>query len=512
MIRSLIAAGIRTRNTVRESQRRRALANVQAAQLQQFRFLLSRGRHTAWGRHHGYEKVRTPAEFQVATPLSDYLSMAPWWKRYFDGERDVTWPLRPPYMAQTSGTTAGDKFIPVSPEMMASNKRAALDIFTLFSRRGKALCDRIFHGQQLMLGGSTSLEARGGGVKVGDLSAIATNSVFWPLSKFLLPSQQVALISDWEEKLDRVASEAAHKDVRFVTGMPSWMKLLFDRVAQKRGVAPEELTSKVWPNLTLMVHGGVNFAPYRPLFQQYWEKGGAPEFIEVYPASEGFIGIQSQAGDPGLEIIVDNGIFYEFVPLDRWGDANAPRLMLHEVEKDVPYVVILTTNAGLWSYDLGDVVRFVSLDPPKVLITGRHRHFINAFGENVIGEHIEQAMAHAQREVPCRVAEFTAGPRYSTPEAPVPGHDYVIEFEAPPADLDAFARALDAAMRQQSHDYDVKRIGDVGMTPLKVHPVARGTFVAWMKARGKLGGQNKVPRCANHRDYVEQLLQTRPEA
>jgi len=489
----------------REEERRIALQSVEGTQRRELERLLAKARNTEWGRKHGYAQVRTAEDFRAATPISDYLLMAPWWRRILDGESDITWPGRAPFMAQTSGTTAGDKYIPVTPEMMASNRRAALDIFTMLARRGPDLLGRVFGGQQLMLGGSTALENRNG-VRVGDLSAIASESIFWPLSRYLLPSAKNALIANWDEKLDRVAEEVSQADLRFVTGMPSWVKLLFDRVSALRGVEPSALTREIWPNLTLMVHGGVNFAPYRPTFEPYWAEGKRPEFLEVYPASEGFIALQSDANDVGLEMLIDTGLFYEFVPLSEWGAAKASRRFLWEVELDVPYVILLTTCAGLWSYDLGDVVRFTSLNPPKLLINGRHRHFINAFGENIIGEHIEQALAKAMGIVPCRLAEFTAGPRYSSPGEPIPCHEYVLEFEQPPADIDAFATALDAALRQQSHDYDVKRTADAGMRRPHLSMVPRGTFVAWMRERGKLGGQNKVPRCANHRDYVEQLL------
>lgn len=506
MIGPSIAAALVARNRWRERRRRDSLRDIAAAQRRQLDALLAQGRRTAWGREHGYASVASPAEYQAATPIGDYHSMAPHWQRYFDGERDVTWPGRPPYFAQTSGTTAGDKYIPVTREMLRSNRRAGLDLFTLYARRGGDRLSKIWRGDSVMLGGSTAMDRRPHGIQVGDLSAIAADTTFWPVSAKLHPRRELALIADWEEKLERVARDLAGRDVRLLTGMPSWVKLLLDRVTEIRGAAPEELLTRVWPNFQLLIHGGVNFEPYRGIFEPFWAGGRRPDFLEVYPASEGFIGIQGDPDDPGLEMMIDHGIFYEFVPLDQWNEEGAPRLLLNEVELNVPYVILLTTCAGLWSYDLGDVVRFTSLNPPKLVINGRHRHFINAFGENVLGEHLERAMTAAQAAVPCAVGEFTAGPAYMSAERPVPCHTYIVEFEQAPDDLGAFARALDAEIRRQSHDYDVKRTNDVGMTVPCIVPVPPGTFYDWMKRRGKLGGQHKVPRCANHRDYLEGLM------
>ncbi|HOW17829.1 MAG TPA: GH3 auxin-responsive promoter family protein, partial [Phycisphaerae bacterium] len=258
------------------------------------------------------------------------------------------------------------------------------------------------------------------------------------------------------------------------------------------------------PDLTLFVHGGVFFEPYRPIFDQYFA-GLNVDYLDIYSASEASIAIQTDPCDPSLLLALDHNVFYEFVPLEEWGRPDAPRLTVADVQTGVSYVILLTTCAGLWSYDLGDIVRFTNLRPLKLLITGRHKLFISAFGENIISEHVEAAVAHACRLTGARVHEFTAAPRFPDARRPLPAHEYVIEFASPPADMDAFRHAIDSRLCEQSLDYAIKRRGDLAMSCVEVTPVPEGTFYEWLKRRGRLGGQHKVPRCANHREYVDAL-------
>jgi hypothetical protein len=485
---------------------RRAAADPRAAQRRTFRRLLRRGADTAFGRRHGFADIRRPEQFARRVPIGDYVSRLEWIERMVAGEADVCWPGRVKVFAQTSGTTAGDKRIPVTRAMMRANRRAALAMFAFYARRGRGRLRRLFDGKLLFLGGSTALTRTDGGALVGDLSGIAARSIRWPISRHYEPGRDLALIDSWEQKVQRVAERVAGRDLRFVTGMPSWVMVLFRRVCAVRGVGVDGGISAVWPALQLFVHGGVNFAPYRAAFGRFFRDDHPLDFLEVYPASEGFVGIQAEAGRPGMEVLTDNGLFFEFVPLAQWGRDDAPRLTIEQVEPDVPYSVVLSTCAGLWAYDLGDVVRFVSLRPPRVVFAGRNKHFINAFGENVIGEQVSGAVAAAADRLGARVAEFTAAPRYPDDARPAGAHQLVVEFAGPPPDLEAFAAAADDWLRAANNDYATKRRGDLGMTRAEVTAVPPGTFHAWMKRRGQLGGQHKVPVCANHRDAAEALL------
>lgn len=487
---------------------RRAAANPLACQQRVFEQLLAAGRKTQFGRAHGFDRVRTHADFTRAVPVADYLAQLSWVEKMLAGEADVSWPGRTRYFAQTSGTTAGDKRIPLTDAMQASNRRAALAIFAYYKRRSPQRLRAMIGGQLLFLGGSTAMTPTGHGGWIGDLSGIASRDIGWPLEAHYEPGHELALIDNWEEKIRRVAERTVGRDVRFVTGMPSWMMVLFDHLCRLRGLDPAGGISEVWPNLHLFVHGGVNFAPYRPAFSRYFREAHPLDYLEVYPASEGFVAIQAEADSPGMEMLADNGLFFEFVPLEEFGKPDARRLTIGEVEPDVPYSLVLSTNAGLWAYDIGDVVRFLSTSPPRIVFAGRNRHFINAFGENIIGEQVSAAVAEATRQTGADVAEFTAGPRYAASEQRG-CHEYVVEFDgpAPPGDvLDRFAQAIDAKLIELNHDYEVKRRGDLGMKAVEVSAVPPGTFYEWMKARGKLGGQHKVPVCANDRTYLDELL------
>ena len=488
---------------------RRAAADPAAAQRRTFRKLLRRARHTWFSREYGLAEVRTPEEFARRVPIRDYVSQLPLVERMLAGERDVCWPGRVKYFAQTSGTTAGDKRIPMTPDMIRANVRAGLAIFAYYARRGPGELWRLWDGQLLFLGGSSAMTATESGAQIGDLSGIATRSIRWPIRPRYEPGAELALIDSWEQKVQRVAERVATRDVRFVTGMPSWVMVLFRRICALRGVDPAGGMSEVWPNLQLFVHGGVNFTPYRAAFRRFFRPDHRLDTQEVYPASEGFIAVQAEADPPGMEMLTDNGLFYEFVPLAQWGRDDAPRLTIDEVELDVPYSLVISTCAGLWAYDLGDVVRFVSLVPPRIVFAGRNKHFINAFGENIIGEQVCQAVSAAAAETGAEVAEFTAAPRYADQDHDVGAHQYVVEFNVPPpAGLDAFAAAIDTTLQALNHDYTVKRTGDLGMTCVEVAPVPKGAFYDWMKRRGKLGGQHKVPVCTNDRRYVDELLES----
>ncbi len=493
------------------------------AQRDQLRWLLDRAAHTEFGRDHDFprlahaESADLISAFRAAVPIHNYDDLFPQLRRMRENaERDVLWPGVIYDWAQTSGTTSGDKFIPVSEDMLKHNYRAALDVYAHATRFGLSL-PRIFAGKILFLGGSTDLTTNEHGIRTGDLSGLATRLIRWPISSVVLPSKKTALLGHWPTKIERMAAECVNADIRWISGMPSWGIVLFERVmelAREQGRQVNCLRD-LWPNLQIFVHGGVNFTPFERRIREVWsgdpDGPDIPTRLEVYPASEGFIAIQDTPGDPGLRLNVDHHVFYEFVPIE---EIHAPSPTAHacwEVEKGQRYVVVMTTCAGLWRYIIGDVVEFDSIPPagpPRLRIVGRHRLFINAFGENLIVEHIENAVASASEQLEITVGEFTAAPIY--PGSPLnngrSGLQLAIEWEGDQSRIHEFADALDKAIKHQNVDYTTKRTDNLGMAPPLITPLPIGAFHKWMESRGKLGGQHKCPRCANNRDIIDDVL------
>lgn len=472
-----------------------------AVQDRTLRALVDRARKTAWGREHGYAEIRGIADYQRRVPITTYLDVRLLVERAIGGEPDVLWPGRPAQYCKTSGTTAGDKYIPVTREAFRAHRRGGLDTLILaFRRVGRV---EPLDGPMLFLGGSTRTEPLGRHAEVGDLSGLAVRRLpAWIQGRYS-PGPEIAALPDWEHRLAATARLVRHQNLRLISGMPSWMLVLFDRI---RAVAGDsELTmGRLWPGLSVFVHGGVRMDPYRSVF----ESGiGRPiHYLEVYPASEGFVAIQVAAADPGLTLMLDYGIFYEFVPAAELGAPSPRRLTIADVRLGQSYVILLTTPAGLWSYVLGDTVRFVSLDPPQLVITGRTRHFVNAFGENVIVEEVERAAAEACLRSGAELVEFTVAPAYPGGPGQPARHEWAVEFRTRPSSLAGFAWALDEALRALNTDYRTKRAGDVGMAAPRVIPVAPGSFHRWLAGRGQLGDQHKVPRASNQRDVLEGVL------
>ncbi len=488
-----------------------------AIQRGQLRSLLGKASGTAFGRDHGFARLarlgdeEIGAAYRDAVPLADYEDLRPLMERMREGgEPDVTWPGVVMDWAQTSGTTGGQKYIPVSAEMMASNKRAALDIFAHASRFGVSLT-HLFGGKLLFLGGCTRLDVNEHGIRTGDLSGLVTPLISWPLSKVYAPGPEVALIDHWPTKIEQMALATIDEDVRFISGMASWSLVLFERLiemSRERGGRSDLRVRELWPNLSLFVHGGVKYPPFDPRVREAWSGGlglDIPHRLEVYPASEGFIAMQDTPGDPGLRLNTDIGVYYEFVPVEQI-DADAPEAFAcDEVERGQRYVVVMSTCAGLWRYVIGDVVEFDTIPPEgpaRLRIVGRHRHFINAFGENLIVEEIERAVVEAREQTGARIGEFSACPVY--PDGERRGAvELAVEWEGERSGVRAFGEAFDRSLRAINVDYHTKRTDGLGMGPAVVTPVPMGAFHAWMDSRGRLGGQNKCPRCANHREYVE---------
>ena len=506
-------------------------ARVQVAQL---RNLLTTASATEFGRGHDFATIATLADDQIidayrkAVPVADYAAYrAPINRMRDQGEPDVLWPGRIMDYAQTSGTTAGDKYIPVSSQMLRSNYRAALDIFANAMRFGVSL-PMVCRGRSLFLGGSTSLAVNSHGIRTGDLSGLVTPLIRWPISEIYAPGKDIALMSHWPSKIEAMARSCIGQDVRIVNGMPSWAIVLFERVIQ---LARERWPDRpirgirdVWPNLTMFVHGGVKYAPFDARVRQFYSGDSSgpdiPFRLELYPASEGFIAMQDTPGEPGLRLLSDIGNFYEFVPLEEIDSANPRAFACDKVEKGQRYVVTMSTCAGLWRYVIGDVVVFDSIPsgltgrggdgPCRLRIVGRHRHFINAFGENLIVEHIENAVAKAAAATGLTVGEFTAAPIYPGPGTRA-GLELAVEIESKPADprvIESFGMLFDQAIKEQNVDYTTKRTDGVGMATPTITPLPVGSFHRWLERSGKLGGQHKCPRCANHREIIEAVIQS----
>lgn len=493
-------------------------ANTAYIQRAQLRRLLEQAKGTAFGREYGFATVlkasdaEIASEYRKAVPARDYVAFLPYVERMVeDAEPDVLWPGLVKQFCQTSGTTAGDKRIPITDAMMASNKKASFDIFAHALNWGVSL-PKLLGGKALFLGGSSALDRRDNGILVGDLSGIATQQIRWPLSAIYSPGRDIALMDHWPSKLDAMAELTSKQDIRMISGMPSWTVALMEKVLAITGKARID---EVWPHLTIFTHGGVRYDPFEPTVRRLFTSGerDIPVRLELYPASEGFIAIQDTFGQPGMRLNADHGIFYEFVPLEEIDKENSPAFCADEAEPGQRYVVVMSTCAGLWRYVIGDVVVFESVPnrigwgggtgPARLRIVGRHKLFINAFGENLIVENIETAVAHAARETGIEVGEFTASPVYPG-DGVRSGLQLAVEAASGGA-MDRFAEAFDANLQSKVVDYRVKRTDSLGMAPPIVTRLEPGAIHAWMEGRGKLGGQHKVPRCANHREFMDAL-------
>jgi len=468
-----------------------------AAQETVFRQLLSRGGHTAFGKAHDFDKISSYEAFRERVPIRDYEGLRPWIERIKAGERDVLWPGRPAYFAKTSGTTSGVKYIPLTRDSLPNHFGTARNaLFNYYARTGRG---EWLDGKMIFLSGSPEME-NVGGIPTGRLSGIVNHQVPSWLRTNQLPSYNTNCIEAWEEKVEKIVDETLREDMRLISGIPPWVQMYFERLLARSG---KQYIKDVFPNYSMFVYGGVNFEPYRAKLEQL--AGKRIESLETYPASEGFIAFQDDPANRALLLNAASGIFFEFVPASEIFDENPTRLWLKDVEPGVNYALIINNNAGLWGYNIGDTVEFVSLNPPRILVTGRVKHFISAFGEHVIGKEVEEALLQAAQAQGVRVVEFTVAPQIAPPEGGQPYHEWFIEFDEPPQDPVAFATALDAAMVQQNIYYRDLIEGSI-LRPLVVRALRRDAFRDYMKREGKLGGQNKVPRLSNDRGIAEGLL------
>ncbi|MEM8757046.1 MAG: GH3 auxin-responsive promoter family protein [Planctomycetota bacterium] len=500
--------------------------NTARVQLRQLRRVLDTAKDTELGRAGDFARLSELPDAELlpayrrALPVRTYDGYRDMIDRARDGgEPDVFWPGVVEAYAQTSGTTAGDKFMPQSRQMYKSNYLASLDIFAHLMRWGVSI-GRLMSGKVLFLGGSSNVTVNEHGVKTGDLSGLVIPLIHWPLTKIYSPGPPVALMENWPDKIEAMAQQVIHEDIRMISGMPSWSCVLLERVlelAKERGL-PGERVREVWEHFYVFVHGGVKYTPFQRRIAELIEGEGAedlPQRLELYPASEAFVALQDEPWNPSLRLCSDIGNFFEFVPIDEINSDDPVSHAAWEVERGQKYVVVLTTCAGLCRYVLGDMVEFDTVPgdldgrggegPSRLRIIGRHKHFINAFGENLIVEHIETAVLAAVEATGVRSGEFTAGPVYPSGRSGA-GLELVIEADLPMPVLDRFRDVFDATLKAQNVDYTTKRTDSLGMGPPTVSTVPTGTFMRWMASRGKLGGQNKCPRCANHRDFVEGVV------
>ncbi|SER27115.1 GH3 auxin-responsive promoter family protein [Pedobacter rhizosphaerae] len=458
--------------------------------------LLQDAKHTAFGKDHHFAEIQNYSDFKKHVPVQDYEGLKPYVDRVVAGEADVLWKGKPQYFAKTSGTTSGVKYIPLSKESMPEHIKAARNaILTYIHETGKS---DFVNGKMIFLQGSPILTQKHG-INIGRLSGIVAHHVPAYLQKNRLPSYETNCIEDWEQKVDAIVKETMKENMTLISGIPPWAQMYFDKLSEQAG---GKKIAEIFKNFSLFIYGGVNFEPYRAKIEQ--SIGKKIDSIETYPASEGFIAYQDSQKDKGLLLLANAGIFYEFVPADEYYNDNPTRLSLGEVELDQNYALILNTNAGLWGYSIGDTVKFVSKNPYKIVVTGRIKHFISAFGEHVIGEEVEQALLTVANEEQVSITEFTVAPQVNPNAGELPYHEWFIEFANPPKDMTAFSKKVDQALQQKNIYYFDLIEGNI-LQPLIIRSLEKDAFVNYMKSEGKLGGQNKVPRLSNDRKLAEGL-------
>ncbi|MBL7779309.1 MAG: GH3 auxin-responsive promoter family protein [Chitinophagales bacterium] len=460
--------------------------------------LLAVGAKTKFGRTHHLHKNMEPSQFQQQVPICDYEGFTEYIDQIADGEPDVLWRGKPLYFCKSSGTTSGTKYIPVSAAQISDMVRAARNSLMLYvAETGKA---QFFDRKMIFLQGSPVLEKHGE-IAAGRLSGIVYHHVPFYARASRMPSYEINCIEDWEEKVTAIAKETLHQPMSLISGIPPWVVMYFEKL---RELSSKDLIKDIFPNFELFAFGGVNYEPYRHKIESM--VGFKIPSVETYPASEGFIAYQDSQQHEGMLLNVNGGIFFEFVELSKIHNTNPERLTLKDVEIGVNYALILTTNAGLWAYSIGDTVKFVSKNPYRIVVTGRIKHFISAFGEHVISEEVEFSLRHAMLDMHCSVTEFTVAPQVTPPDGTAPYHEWFVEFSKLPHSINQFAGMLDEYMKAKNSYYRDLREGHV-LQQLKVRAVPAGTFASYMKSIGKLGGQNKVPRLKNDREIANALMQ-----
>lgn len=474
-----------------------------------FSKLIQNAQNTHFGTQYRFGDIETYEQYRERVPIFTYEKMYPYIQRLMRGEENILWPSEIKWFSKSSGTTnQRSKFIPVSQEALEEcHFKGGKDLISIYVNNYPET--KLFDGKGLAVGGSHQINEYDSSASsfYGDVSAVIMQNLP-PWAQFIrTPSLETALMGNWEEKIEKMAEETAEVNVTNIAGVPTWTVLLIQRIVELKG---KKNILEVWPNLEAFFHGAVAFKPYRSLFQTLIPKSEM-NYWETYNASEGFFGIQDQKDSEEMLLMLDYGIFYEFVPVEEIDNEHPKAIGLSEVQLGKNYAMIISTNAGLWRYNIGDTVKFTSVNPYRIKISGRTKHFINAFGEEIIIENAEAAITKACTETGAIIDNFTAAPVFLE-KGKRGGHEWIVEFKVKPADLMTFARVLDNTLRAVNSDYDAKRKGDLALIGPKVHSVKEGTFYNWMKRRGKLGGQNKVPRLFNSREYVDDILEMLSEA
>ena len=460
-----------------------------------FESLLKKAENTLFGKDHDFKNIKNYRDFAQKVPIRDYEELKPYVDKMVSGEPDILWPGKPLYYAKTSGTTSGAKYIPLTKESMPTHINAARNaILCYINDTGNA---EFVDGKMIFLQGSPELNDKNG-VKLGRLSGIVAHYVPGYLQKNRLPSMDTNCIDDWETKIDAIVEETKNQDMTVISGIPSWVQMYFEQLQENTGKKVGEL----FKNFDLFIYGGVNYEPYRAKFENLI--GRKVDSIELYPASEGFFAFQDKQNEKGMLLLLNSGIFYEFVKAEEFFEENPNRLTIGEVEAGVNYVMIISTNAGLWAYNLGDTIQFTSLKPYRVIVSGRIKHFISAFGEHVIAKEVEQAMQEATERTNSRITEFTVAPQITPEGEELPFHEWFVEFEKEPDDMQEFITILDKSLQQQNSYYFDLIKGKI-LQQLKINKIPVNGFQQYMKSIGKLGGQNKLPRLSNDRKIAREL-------
>ena len=467
-----------------------------------FQNLIYKAKHTAFGKDHQFNQINSYTDFKKRVPIRDYEDLKDYVERIKNGEKDILWKGLPVYFAKTSGTTSGAKYIPITNESMKYQVEAAKEALLLYiANTGNA---GFVEGKMIFLQGSPVLDETNK-IKTGRLSGIVAHFIPSYLQKNRMPSWETNCIDDWETKLDAIIKETIVEDMRLISGIPSWVQMYFEKLKERE----DKKVGEIFPNFNLFVYGGVNYEPYRQKMEDL--VGKKVDSIELFPASEGFFAYQNSnynnknsRGKDGMLLLLDHGIFYEFIPADEFFDKNPTRISLNDVKLGVNYVLILSTNAGLWAYNIGDTVEFTSIKPYRIIVTGRIKHYISAFGEHVIAKEVESALQEIVQGTTIKINEFTVAPQVNPPAGELPYHEWFIEFETEPDNLITFSEKIDLAVQNQNSYYFDLLDGNILQT-LKIRKVVKNGFQNYMKSVGKLGGQNKIPRLADNRKIVDKL-------
>ena len=468
--------------------------NPHKTQQKIFKELIKKAKHTAFGKDHNFDKITSYSEFKKQVKVTDYEGLRSYVDRIIAGEKNVLWKGKPLYFAKTSGTTSGAKYIPITKESMPTHIKAAKEalLFYIAEKNDASFVD----GKMIFLQGSPVLEALNG-IKLGRLSGIVAHYVPQYLLKNRLPSWETNCIEDWDTKVTAIVEETVNEDMSVISGIPSWVQMYFEKLIDKTG----KKISEIFPNFNFFIYGGVNFEPYKNKFEALI--GKKIDYIELYPASEGFIAYQDSQKEQGMLLQLNSGIFYEFIPANEFFNENPTRISVEDVQLGVNYVIILNTNTGLWGYNIGDTVEFTSLLPYRIKVTGRIKHFISAFGEHVIGKEVEKALNDAIKGTNTNVSEFTVAPQVNPPEG-LPYHEWFIEFENEEENSKELASRIDASMQAQNIYYSDLIKGKI-LQPLIIRKVKKGGFHQYMKSIGKFGGQNKIPQLSDNRKIADVL-------